>query len=435
MKNLLTKLTIATSSAVGLLLLLSNSVHAATVPESCFITTGTVAKTITDYNVGGVCTTDPDIPATIGGVPVTAIGDRAFQNKNLTAITIPSSIASIGVSGFSHNQLTSVAIPSSISSINNYVFSVNQLTSIVIPDSVTTIGDQAFGFNKLTNVTVPNTVTSLGFGVFEANQISYAIIPNTLGIQQWAVFGAQATMGGHEFTSAIWASCTSAASCALKQQAIDTLFYAKVYFQNTSVAGVAKSNSLFQWSEINGDDSWDDPVPYGGHLINPAQITINYQDSSGNTLRPSDTYTGEHNGSYIFNYMYKDGPTIPVPYDVYEPTPVETQAIQDALNAYYRIGQTQTFTAPAIAGYTTPANATITFSQVTNEHTFVYQVASGTTTTSPTATNSNLSQVGDTSSLASTGQNQKRLIVAITFGLGIIVAGALLARKKLNNKK
>ena len=74
---------------------------------------------------------------------VTAIGDKCFYLcKDLTSITIPSSVTSLG----------------------GYCFDgCRSLTSILIPSSVTSIGDQCFSeCSGLTSITIPSSVTSLG---------------------------------------------------------------------------------------------------------------------------------------------------------------------------------------------------------------------------------------------------------------------------------
>jgi hypothetical protein len=60
---------------------------------------------------------------------------------------------SIGRGAYSNKQITSVTIPSSVTSIGNIAFWGNQLTSVTIPSSVTSIGDNAFYQNQLTSVT------------------------------------------------------------------------------------------------------------------------------------------------------------------------------------------------------------------------------------------------------------------------------------------
>ena len=101
--------------------------------------------TITDYtppNDG-----DLVIPDTLGGYPVTRIGNGAFVRcAGLTSVTIPDSVTSIGYKAFyGCTGLTSVTIGNSVTSIGWAAFSdCTGLTSITIPDSVTSIGSDAF---------------------------------------------------------------------------------------------------------------------------------------------------------------------------------------------------------------------------------------------------------------------------------------------------
>ena len=93
------------------------------------------------------------IPSTLGGYPVTSIGDNAFYGcSGLTAVTIPASVTSIGdYTFFKCENLTSVTIPSNVTSIGDYAFYYcSSLTSVTIPSSVTTIGEGAFeGCSKI----------------------------------------------------------------------------------------------------------------------------------------------------------------------------------------------------------------------------------------------------------------------------------------------
>ena len=108
------------------------------------------------------------IPSTLGGKPVTSIGDYAFDGcSGLTSVTIPNSVTSIGEYAFiSCTNLTSVTIGKGVTSIGRWAFSgCSGLTSVTIPDSVTDIGDSAFSdCSGLTSVTIPDSVTDIGGG-------------------------------------------------------------------------------------------------------------------------------------------------------------------------------------------------------------------------------------------------------------------------------
>jgi len=126
--------------------------------------------------------TDKDvvIPKTINGVEVKAIGDYAFEWRNITSVIIPNSVTSIGEWAFSINQLTSVTIPNSVTSIEEGTFQSNQLTSVTISNNATSIGEGAFAGNQLTSVTIPNSVTSIGAYAFGDNQLTSVVIPNSV---------------------------------------------------------------------------------------------------------------------------------------------------------------------------------------------------------------------------------------------------------------
>ena len=178
----------------------------------------------TAYKVSGIGTcSDLDIviPSTYNGLPVTKIGDRAFnQRSNLTSISIPDTITAIGDGAFYYcvgltsvyitdiaawcaidfaslhsnplwsahtlylngELVTDLTIPEGVTAICNYTFyNCDSLTSIVIPDSVTSIGDDAFNGSGITEVSIPNGITTIGNRVFyDCNSLTSVTIPGSV---------------------------------------------------------------------------------------------------------------------------------------------------------------------------------------------------------------------------------------------------------------
>ena len=109
------------------------------------------------------------IPSTLGGKPVTSIGNNAFYCcGDLTSVTIPKGVTTI-YDAFQHcNELTSVTIPDSVTAIGEGAFwSCLKLTNVRIPNSVKSIGFGAFNdCHSLTDVAIPDSVTSIGASAF-----------------------------------------------------------------------------------------------------------------------------------------------------------------------------------------------------------------------------------------------------------------------------
>jgi len=76
------------------------------------------------------------IPAQIGGMPVTGIGDKAFTNMGITSVTLPTGIKLIGSEAFAFNKLTTLTIPAGVEKIGYNAFLENQLKTIVLGTNV-----------------------------------------------------------------------------------------------------------------------------------------------------------------------------------------------------------------------------------------------------------------------------------------------------------
>ena len=142
-----------------------------------------------------------EIPATLDGMPVAAIGSGAFQgNATLTAVTIPDSVEDIRKSAFSGcTGLTGVTIGDGVVAIGDSAFyGCMRLAEIVIPDLVTRIGNGAFsGCAALASVHLPLTVASLGNSAFQScSSLASIDIPDgVISIGDHAFSGC-ASLGG-----------------------------------------------------------------------------------------------------------------------------------------------------------------------------------------------------------------------------------------------
>lgn len=198
--------------AVAMLLtLLPAAAFAAPAPESDFeYGVDKNTATITKYKGAGGAV---EIPATLGGYPVTAIGMHAFvECTSLKSVSMPESVTWIGNSAFiGCTGLESVALPAGLKSIGENVFySCTSLTSVVIPDKVTSIESLAFfGCLKLESITVPAGITTLAssfvYGCTNLKKIEFkgtqeqwnalSIDPNTLPVGV-SIVCTDGTIGG-----------------------------------------------------------------------------------------------------------------------------------------------------------------------------------------------------------------------------------------------
>ena len=167
------------------------------------------------------------------GVPVTRIGQSAFENKSITSVTIPSSITSIdedafegcynltsvhisdiaawcgisfALSGapmfpysnpvyFAHNLylngelITNLTIPGSVTSIGTIAFiNCTSITSVTINNGVEAIYSEAFsGCTNLTSVSIPDSLTSIGMWAFKNCNELIEIENGVSYIGNWAI--------------------------------------------------------------------------------------------------------------------------------------------------------------------------------------------------------------------------------------------------------
>ena len=209
--------------------------------------------TITGYTGSEL---DVVIPDEIGGYPVTAIAEKAFQlNKTVRSFTIGSKIRSIGSCAFARcasltniyvdranpyyqsidgvlysgdgktllsyptaKAYSSYPVASGTETIGEYAFFHSKVQTIFLPDTVSTIGDYAFYYaGELSSINFPTALTSIGDSAFFACQSLTAVdIPATIT----------------QIGESAWAACTSLPAITVAAEnpnytAVDGVLYTK----------------------------------------------------------------------------------------------------------------------------------------------------------------------------------------------------------------
>ncbi len=95
------------------------------------------------------------VPDTLGGAPVTAIGENAFDDpsgdyhiigrKELESIRLPAGLKRIGAKAFSRSwKVKQITIPNSVTFIGDGAFSGSAIRDLTLPMSLMTVGDDPF---------------------------------------------------------------------------------------------------------------------------------------------------------------------------------------------------------------------------------------------------------------------------------------------------
>ena len=138
------------------------------------------------------------IPATLGGYPVTSIGNYALAGcVGITGVSIPSGVTSIKLEAFyGCTGLKSITIPDSVKSVGKYVFEgCISMKSAVIGNGVKSIGMSAFAdCTGLASVTLGASLYSLDDYAFGgcSSLKSVVFYGNKLGSMGWNVFSGVA---------------------------------------------------------------------------------------------------------------------------------------------------------------------------------------------------------------------------------------------------
>jgi hypothetical protein len=124
------------------------------------------------------------IPNTLGGDPVTAIGEGVFADRYVERITLPGQLVSIGNKAFSGTAIQKIVIPDTVRSIGKLAFqNCYNLEEVTFGSGLETIGDYAFDGSRLMTLLLPETVKTLEEGAFAGNGLTVIEIGSTVTIK------------------------------------------------------------------------------------------------------------------------------------------------------------------------------------------------------------------------------------------------------------
>ncbi len=128
-----------------------------------------------------------DIPSTKNGLPVTRIGNGAFEDCSMiTQVNIPSSVTHVGDNAFSScTALRKIVFDGSECTIGIQAFSsCSDLAEITLPSGLKKIPDEAFaGCVSLSGIVIPETVEVIGKEAFRiCTKLTYIYIPASVKV-------------------------------------------------------------------------------------------------------------------------------------------------------------------------------------------------------------------------------------------------------------
>lgn len=121
------------------------------------------------------------IPSKIQGniLTVTSLGKSCGKNcKNITAVTIPSTVHTIEEGALQYLNITEINIPEGVQTIDSWAFYANKkVTKVYLPSTLKSIGSRAFGFTeKLVEVHIKATTPPAMGGISFAPINSKAVL-------------------------------------------------------------------------------------------------------------------------------------------------------------------------------------------------------------------------------------------------------------------
>lgn len=122
------------------------------------------------------------LPEEIGGIPVTAIGPRAFfARKDIRRIHLPKGISSLEKEAFFAARLAELKLPETLQHIGEGALGALPMKSLALPDSLQSLAEKAFSGSQLRNITLPEGIKTIPGNVFSGcTWLEDLVLPSSL---------------------------------------------------------------------------------------------------------------------------------------------------------------------------------------------------------------------------------------------------------------
>lgn len=123
---------------------------------------------------------DVQIPSTIDGKPVTEIYNAFYGDENIESVVIPEGVTVLDKEAFALcKNLSKVTLPSTLKTIGERAFAYTNLKEVIIPEGVTSIGRNAFNNCKqMTNISLPSTLKTINPLAFTSTGLKEIVLPD-----------------------------------------------------------------------------------------------------------------------------------------------------------------------------------------------------------------------------------------------------------------
>ena len=144
----------------------------------------------------GYTGTDKEIqtPKVLGGKPVIAIGEAAFEKvETIRRIVVSEGVERIEKDAFTSAHIEEIILPETLKSIGSSALWATRIKNIVIPDGVVEIGDQALKWSDIRSVALPKGIEKIPGHMFSlCEYLSDVSIPDNVKIiDQLAFYGCK----------------------------------------------------------------------------------------------------------------------------------------------------------------------------------------------------------------------------------------------------